>query len=421
MDNLRRLRMERVVITGLGAITPLGNSVQEFWDGLKEGRNGIAPLTKFDGEAINVHVAGEVKDFVAKDYMDRKLAKRMDPFSQYGVAAALEAVKDSQIDLEVTDPERIGVIVGSGIGGLNAMQDQIIKMHEKGLDRVAPFFVPMAIGNMVAGNISIATGAKGPNLSIVTACASGNNSIGEAFRTIKHGYADLMLAGGAEASINEIGMSGFAALNALSTSEDADAASIPFDKNRHGFVMGEGAGVIVLESLTSALKRNVKIYGEITGYGATGDSFHMTAPSPDGSGAARAMKQAMIEADITPEDIGYINAHGTSTPANDVSETEAIKLALGQEAAKSVAVSSTKSMTGHLLGGAGAIEAIAAVKALQEGIMPPTINLTTPDEACDLDYIVNKSREKEIKYALNNSLGFGGHNAVTCFKKWEGQ
>jgi 3-oxoacyl-[acyl-carrier-protein] synthase II len=411
--------MERVVITGLGAITPLGNSVAEFWDGLKNGRNGIGPLTRFDGTAINVHVAGEVRDFEAKKVMDRKLAKRMDPFSQYGVAAALEAVRDSEIDMDAINADRMGVIVGSGIGGLNAMQDQIIKMHEKGLDRVAPFFVPMAIGNMVAGNISIATGAKGPNLSIVTACASGNNSIGEAYRNIKHGYADIMLAGGAEASINEIGMSGFAALNALSTNEDPNAASTPFDKNRHGFVMGEGAGVLVLESLSSALKRKAKIYAEITGYGATGDSFHMTAPSPDGSGAARAMKQAMDEAGIEPADIGYINAHGTSTPANDSSETEAIKLALGEEAAANVAVSSTKSMTGHLLGGAGAIEAIASIKALQEGILPPTINLSTPDEDCDLDYVSNQPREKAIQYALNNSLGFGGHNAVTCFKKWE--
>ncbi|GEN49868.1 beta-ketoacyl-ACP synthase II [Alkalibacterium pelagium] len=411
--------MERVVITGLGAITPLGNSVAEFWDGLKNGRNGIGPLTRFDGTAINVHVAGEVRDFEAKKVMDRKLAKRMDPFSQYGVAAALEAVRDSEIDMDAINADRMGVIVGSGIGGLNAMQDQIIKMHEKGLDRVAPFFVPMAIGNMVAGNISIATGAKGPNLSIVTACASGNNSIGEAYRNIKHGYAAIMLAGGAEASINEIGMSGFAALNALSTNEDPNAASTPFDKNRHGFVMGEGAGVLVLESLSSALKRKAKIYAEITGYGATGDSFHMTAPSPDGSGAARAMKQAMNEAGIKPADIGYINAHGTSTPANDSSETEAIKLALGEEAAANVAVSSTKSMTGHLLGGAGAIEAIASIKALQEGILPPTINLSTPDEDCDLDYVSNQPREKAIQYALNNSLGFGGHNAVTCFKKWE--
>lgn len=410
--------MERVVVTGLGAITPLGNSVEEFWTGLKTGRNGIVPLTKFDGTDINVSVAGEVKDFQARDLMDRKLAKRMDPFSQYGVAAALEAMRDSGLDEFDFDADRLGVIVGSGIGGLQAMQDQIIKMHEKGLDRVEPLFVPKAIGNMVAGNISIATGAKGPNLSIVTACASGNNSIGEAFRQIKHGYADYMLAGGSEASVNEIGMSGFAALNALSTSDDVNTASIPFDKNRHGFVMGEGAGILILESLTSALDRGATIYAELVGYGATGDSFHMTAPTPDGEGAAKAMKMAMKEAGIEPEEVGYINAHGTSTPANDSAETSAIKLALGQEASKSVAVSSTKSMTGHLLGGAGAIEAIATVMSLKENIMPPTINSKEFDALCDLDYILNEARDKENMYALNNSLGFGGHNAVTCFKKW---
>ena len=410
--------MERVVVTGLGAITPLGNSAEEFWTGLKTGKNGIVPLTKFDGTAINVSVAGEVKDFQAKELMDRKLAKRMDPFSQYGVAAALEAMRDSGLVDYDFDADRLGVIVGSGIGGLQAMQSQIIKLHEKGLDRVEPLFVPKAIGNMVAGNISIATGAKGPNLSIVTACASGNNSIGEAFRQIKHGYADYMLAGGSEASLNEIGMSGFAALNALSTSDDADKASIPFDKNRHGFVMGEGAGVIILESLTSAKARGAHIYAEIVGYGATGDSFHMTAPTPDGGGAAKAMKLAMKEAGIEPKDVGYINAHGTSTPANDSAETSAIKLALGEEASKSVAVSSTKSMTGHLLGGAGAIEAVAVVMSLQENIMPPTINTSELDEKCDLDYILNEAREQENMYALNNSLGFGGHNAVTCFKKW---
>ncbi|SFB88748.1 3-oxoacyl-[acyl-carrier-protein] synthase II [Alkalibacterium subtropicum] len=410
--------MERVVVTGLGAITPLGNSAEEFWTGLKTGRNGIVPLTKFDGEAINVSVGGEVKDFVAKELMDRKLAKRMDPFSQYGVAAALEAMRDSGLNEYAFDADRLGVIVGSGIGGLQAMQSQIIKMHKKGLDRVEPLFVPKAIGNMVAGNISIATGAKGPNLSIVTACASGNNSIGEAFRQIKHGYADYMLAGGSEASMNEIGMSGFAALNALSTSNDPDAASMPFDKNRHGFVMGEGAGVIVLESLTSAKERGAHIYAEIVGYGATGDSFHMTAPTPDGEGAAKAMKLAMKEAGIDPEDVGYINAHGTSTPANDSAETSAIKLALGEAASKAVAVSSTKSMTGHLLGGAGAIEAIATVMSLQESILPPTINTKELDENCDLDYILGEAREKDYQFALNNSLGFGGHNAVTCFKKW---
>lgn len=412
--------MNRVVITGMGAVTPLGNSADAFWKGLKAGENGIKAITKFDASETGISVAGELKDFDPKEFMDRKVAKRMDEYSQFGVAAAVQAVEMSGIDTEKTNMDRFGVIVGSGIGGLNAMEQQIIKMHDKGPQRVAPLFVPMAIGNMVAGNISIAIGARGINTSIVTACASGNNSIGEAFRNIKHGYSDVIIAGGAEGTINEIGIAGFAALNALSTSSDPDRASIPFDKERHGFVMGEGAGVLMLESLDHALERGATIYGEIVGYGATGDGYHMTAPSPDGSGAGRAMKLAMEEAGITPADIGYINAHGTSTPANDSSETQAIKYAFG-DAAKDVAISSTKSMTGHLLGAAGGIEAVACVKALQENFLPPTIGLQVPDEDCDLDYIPNVGKEKEIQYALNNSLGFGGHNAVTLFKKWEGK
>lgn len=415
-----RTDMNRVVITGMGAVTPLGNTVDEFWDGLKAGKNGIAPITKFDATETGISVAGELKDFDATNYMPRKIAKRMDEFSRYGVAAAVQAVEMSGIDTEQTDMDRFGVIVGSGIGGLNAMQEQIIKMHDKGPQRVAPFFVPMAIGNMVAGNISIAIGTKGINTSIVTACASGNNAIGEAYRNIKHGYSDVILAGGAEGTINEIGISGFAALTALSTSTDPDRASIPFDKDRHGFVMGEGAGVLMLESLDHAVERGATIYGEVVGYGSTGDGYHMTAPTPDGSGAGKAMLNAMAEAGITPEEVGYINAHGTSTPANDSAETMAIKYALG-ETAKKVAISSTKSMTGHLLGAAGAIEAIACVKALQDDFLPPTIGLETTDEACDLDYIPRVGRQAEVRYALNNSLGFGGHNAVTCFKKWEGQ
>lgn len=412
--------MNRVVITGMGAVTPLGNSADAFWEGLKAGKNGIKAITKFDASETGISVAGELKDFDPKEFMDRKVAKRMDEYSQFGVAAAVQAVEMSGIDTEKTNMDRFGVIVGSGIGGLNAMEQQIIKMHDKGPQRVAPLFVPMAIGNMVAGNISIAIGARGINTSIVTACASGNNSIGEAFRNIKHGYSDVIIAGGAEGTINEIGIAGFAALNALSTSSDPGRASIPFDKERHGFVMGEGAGVLMLESLDHALERGATIYGEIVGYGATGDGYHMTAPSPDGSGAGRAMKLAMEEAGITPADIGYINAHGTSTPANDSSETQAIKYAFG-DAAKDVAISSTKSMTGHLLGAAGGIEAVACVKALQENFLPPTIGLQVPDEDCDLDYIPNVGKEKEIQYALNNSLGFGGHNAVTLFKKWEGK
>ncbi|MFL2100747.1 beta-ketoacyl-ACP synthase II [Desemzia sp. FAM 23991] len=412
--------MNRVVITSMGAVTPLGNSAETFWEGLKAGKNGIKEITKFDASETGISVAGELKDFDPKNYMDRKVAKRMDEFSQYGVAAAVQAVEMSGIDVEKTDMDRFGVIVGSGIGGLNAMEQQIIKMHTKGPQRVAPLFVPLAIGNMVAGNISIAIGARGINTSIVTACASGNNSIGEAFRNIKHGYSDIIIAGGAEGTVNEIGISGFAALNALSTSTDPDRASIPFDKERHGFVMGEGAGVLMLESLDHAIERGATIYAEIVGYGATGDGYHMTAPSPDGSGAGRAMKLAMDEANIQPADIGYINAHGTSTQANDSSESKAIKYALG-DAAEQVAISSTKSMTGHLLGAAGGIEAVACVKALQEGFLPPTIGLQVADEECDLDYIPNEGRAKEIQYALNNSLGFGGHNAVTLFKKWEGK
>lgn len=412
--------MNRVVITGMGAVTPLGNTVDEFWDGLKAGKNGIAPITKFDATETGITVAGELKDFDATNYMPRKVSKRMDEFSRYGVAAAVQAVEESGIDREKTDMNRFGVIVGSGIGGLNAMQEQIIKMNTKGPQRVAPFFVPMAIGNMAAGNISIAIGTKGINTSIVTACASGNNSIGEAYRNIKHGYSDVILAGGAEGTVNEIGISGFAALTALSTSTNPDRASIPFDKERTGFVMGEGAAVLMLESLDHALERGATIYAEIVGYGSTGDGYHMTAPTPDGSGAGRAMQDAMAEAGITPADVGYINAHGTSTGANDSAETMAIKYAFGEEATN-VAISSTKSMTGHLLGAAGAIEAVACVKALQDGFLPPTIGLQVPDEACDLDYIPNVGRQADIKYTLNNSLGFGGHNAVTCFKKWEGQ
>ena len=412
--------MNRVVITGMGAVTPLGNTVDEFWDGLKAGKNGIAPITKFDASETGITVAGELKDFDATKYMQRKISKRMDEFSRYGVAAAVQAFEESGIDREKTDMNRFGVIVGSGIGGLNAMQEQITKMNAKGPQRVAPFFVPMAIGNMAAGNISIAIGTKGINTSIVTACASGNNSIGEAYRNIKHGYSDVILAGGAEGTINEIGISGFAALTALSTSTDPDRASIPFDKERNGFVMGEGAGVLMLERLDHALERGATIYAEIVGYGSTGDGYHMTTPTPDGSGAGRAMQDAMAEAGITPADVGYINAHGTSTGANDSAETMAIKYAFGTEA-KNVAISSTKSMTGHLLGAAGAIEAIACIKALQESFLPPTIGFQVPDEACDLDYIPNIGRKTAIQYTLNNSLGFGGHNAVTCFKKWEGQ
>lgn len=411
--------MKRVVITGMGAVTPLGNTVEEFWDGLKNGKNGIAPITKFDASETGITVAAEVKDFDPTLYMGRKEYRRTDLYSQYAVAAAVQAVADSGLDVEAIDASRFGVIIGSGIGGLIEMESGIIKMHDKGPKRVPPMFVPMTIGNMAAGNTSIKVGAKGISLDIVTACASATNSIGEAFRNIKHGYSDVIIAGGAEGTICEIGIAGFAALTALSESTDPDHASTPFDKNRDGFVMGEGAGVLMLEELEHAKKRGATILAEVVGYGSNSDAFHMTAPTPDGSGAGEAMKMAMQEAGIGPSDIDYINAHGTSTPANDSAETKAIKYALGEEAAHSVAISSSKSMTGHLLGAAGGIEAIACVKAIENDYLPPTIGLNEPDEACDLDYVANVGREKQVRYTLNNSLGFGGHNAVLCFKKWE--
>ena len=411
--------MNRVVITGMGAITPLGNDVNSFWEGLKEGKNGIAPITKFDKKDLDVHVAAEVKDFDATKYMDRKEAKRMDLFCQYGLAAAIQAVEDSGITPENTDYDRFGVMVGSGIGGLTVMESQIIKMHDKGPTRVAPLFVPMAIGNMVAGNISMKIGARGVCTSLVTACATGTHAIGEAFRNIKHGYSDVILAGGAEGSICEIGIAGFAALTALSSSDNPDAASLPFDKKRGGFVMGEGAGVLVLESLEHAQKRGAKIYAEVVGYGATGDAYHMTAPSDGGEGAARAFRMALEQGNIKPEEVGYINAHGTSTPANDKNETQAIKSAFGEHAYK-LAVSSTKGATGHLLGGAGGIEAAFLALAIDEGVLPPTINYENPDPLCDLDYVPNEARKQEIEVGMSSSLGFGGHNAVLAFRKYKG-
>ena len=411
--------MNRVVITGMGAITPLGNTVEDFWNGLKNGEHGIAPITKFDASETGITVAAEVKEFDPSLYMGRKEYKRMDLYSQYAVAASVQAVEDAKLDVDTIDASRFGVMIGSGIGGLGEMESGIIKMHDKGPKRVPPLFVPMTIGNMAAGNTSIKVGAKGISLDIVTACASATNSIGEAFRNIKHGYSDLILAGGAEGTICEIGIAGFAALTALSTSEDPKRASIPFDKERNGFVMGEGAGVVLLESLEHAQKRGANILAEVVGYGSNSDAYHMTAPSVDGSGAGEAMKLAMAEAGITPDQVSYINAHGTSTPANDSSETLAIKYALGEEVAKQVPISSTKSMTGHLLGAAGGIESIACIKAIQENFLPPTAGLQVADEACDLDYVPNTGRAHDVTYTLNNSLGFGGHNAVLCFKKWE--
>ncbi|MGF2143822.1 beta-ketoacyl-ACP synthase II [Vagococcus fluvialis] len=412
--------MRRVVVTGIGAVTPLGNTAEEFMKNVLAGKNGIAPIKRFDASETGITVAAEVKDFDPTLYMEKKEAKRMDMFSVYGIAAATQAMEDSGLDIEKINPDRLGVIVSSGIGGMETIQNQVIRMHDKGPKRVAPFFVPMAIGNMAAGNISIKVGAKGICTSVVTACASATNAIGEAFRNIKHGYQDAILAGGAEATVCEIGISGFAALTALTPETDPNRASIPFDKDRSGFVMGEGSGVLVLEELEHALARGAKIYGEVVGYGSNSDSYHITSPNPDGSGAGKCMLLAMEEAGITASDVSYINAHGTSTPANDSGETTAIKYALGDEA-KNVPVSSTKSMVGHLLGAAGAVEALACLAALEADFVPPTIGLENQAEDCDLDYVPQTGRAHNVEYILSNSLGFGGHNAVICMKKWRGE
>lgn len=412
----------RCVITGLGAVTPLGNTVEEYWNGLKNGVCGIDYIKKFDTTDYKVKIAAEIKDFDPEQYMTKKDVKRNDLFAIYALAAGMQAFEDSKLDMEKEDADRIGVIVGSGVGGLMTMEEQVKRLTDKGPSRVSPLFITMTIGNMAAGNIAIRVGAKGVCEDIVTACATGTNAIGTAFRNIKHGYLDACIAGGAEGAICGIGVAGFTNLTALSTEEDPKKACRPFDKERNGFVMGDGSGILVLEELEHALARGAKIYGEVVGYGATADAYHVTLPEPTGEGAAKAMKFAMQEAGITPEQVGYINAHGTSTHANDVGETKAIKLAMGEECAKNIPISSTKSMTGHLLGAAGAIEAIACVKALEESFLPPTINYHTPDEECDLDYIPNVGREaKEAEYALSNSLGFGGHNGVLCFKKWTGK
>jgi len=409
---------KRVVVTGMGAITPLGNDTESFWNGLKNGVCGIDYIKKFDTTDFKVKIGAEIKDLDIEKYVAKKELKRNDMYTIYGIAAAIQAYEMSGLKEGTYDANRFGVIVGSGIGGLWTMEEQILKMGEKGPAKVSPLFIPMTIGNMVAGNIALRFGAKGICESVVTACATGTNSIGEAYRNIKHGYLDLCFSGGSEYSITKIAMAGFSNLTALSTCADPKKACKPFDKNRDGFIMGDGAGILVLEELEHAKKRGATILAEIVGYGATCDAYHMTAPSPDGDGAARAIKMAMDEAGITAKELGYINAHGTSTPANDVGETAAIKLALGDDA-YNVPISSTKSMTGHLLGAAGAIEAIVCIKALDEGFLPPTIGYTEKDEACDLDYIPNQGRKVDIKYALSNSLGFGGHNGVLCLKKWE--
>ncbi len=407
----------RVVITGMGALTPIGNDVDTFWNNAKEGKSGIDFITLVDNNLIDVKVAGEVKGFDPEPIISKKECRRLDRFEQFGIVAADEALKNSGLDLEKEDLDRIGVSIGSGIGGLETIENECGKLATGKSKRVSPFFVPMSIVNLVAGNVAIKYGLRGPCTSIVTACATGTNSIGESFRTIKHGYADVMVAGGAEAPITRIGVGGFHGMKALNSHNDPKRASIPFDKERSGFVMGEGAGVLVLESLEHAQKRGAKIYAEIVGYGSTCDAYHITSPAPDGSGAAKAMEYAIKEAGIAPEDISYINAHGTSTQLNDKFETIAIKKVFGEDT--KVPVSSTKSMTGHLLGAAGAIEAIICAKAVEEGFIPPTIGYEVPDEGLDLDYVPNEGRKQDVEYALTNSLGFGGHNATLVIKKWK--
>ena len=411
----------RVVITGLGAITPIGNDVNEFWKGIKDGKCGIDEITAFDASNFKVKLAAEVKGYNPEDYFDRREAKRLDKFSQYAMIASREAWKDSGLDKENENMERVGIILGSGIGGIETIETEQTKIIEKGPDRVSPMYIPMGISNMATGNVAIDIGAKGESIAMVTACATGTHCIGESFRMIKHGYQDVVLSGGTEASITPLSVAGFANIKALSKSTDRNRASIPFDKERNGFVMGEGAGIIVLEELEHAKARGAKIYAEIVGYGATSDAYHITSPAPDGEGGARAMKLAMQEANVKPEEITYINAHGTSTHLNDACETQAIKTALGEENAKKVMVSSTKGHTGHLLGAAGGVEAIVCSKAIQEGFVPATINYQEPDEECDLDIVPNEGRKQEVKYAISNSLGFGGHNSSILLKKYEGR
>lgn len=407
----------RVVITGLGAITPIGNTVEDFWNGIKEGKCGIDEIRAFDTSDFKVKLAAEVKGYVPEEHFEHREAKRLDKYSQYALVAAREAWKDSGLDKEKENMERVGVVVGSGIGGVETIEQENRKCVEKGPDRVSPMYIPMAILNMATGNVAIELGAKGESISMVTACASGTHCIGESYRMIKHGYQDIMVAGGTEASITPLSIAGFMNIKALSKSEDKNRASIPFDKERNGFVMGEGAGVLILEEYEHAKKRGAKIYAEIVGYGATSDAYHITSPAPDGEGGARAMKLAMQEANVKPEEITYINAHGTSTHLNDACETMAIKTALGDEASRKVMVSSTKGHTGHLLGAAGGVEAVVCAKAIQEGFVPATINYKVPDEECDLDIVPNEGRAVEVKYAMSNSLGFGGHNSTILLKK----
>lgn len=406
----------RVVVTGMGAITPIGNSVEEFWNGIKEGKTGFGPITYFDTADYRCKLAAEVKDFDPAQYMDKKSARRMEQFCQFAVAAAGQAISDAGLDMEQEDPYMVGCSVGSGIGSLQAMEREYDRLKEKGPGRVGPMLVPLMISNMAAGNVSIAYGLKGKSLNVVTACATGTHSIGEAYRTIQYGDADVMIAGGTESSITPIGIAGFSALTALSFSEDPERASIPFDKERNGFVMGEGSAIVVLEELEHAKRRRAKIYAELTGYGCSSDAYHITSPAEDGSGAATAMLNALKDGGVAPEELTYINAHGTSTHHNDLFETRAIKLAFGEHA-YDLKINSTKSMVGHLLGAAGAVEFVTCVKEIQEGYIHRTVGLRETEEELDLNYCQDSYKE-EVPYALTNSLGFGGHNASLLLKKY---
>ena len=410
--------MERVVITGIGAVTPIGNTAQEYWDGLLAGKNGIAPITRFDTEGYKASVAGEVKDFDPTAYIDKREAKHMDRFCQYALAAAAQAMEQSGLKEGSFDPFRAGTLVSSGIGGIQTFSDEQTKLNERGARRVSPFCIPMMIGNMASAHISMTYGLKGSSLSVVSACASGTHAVGEGMRAIRHGYLDIAVVGGAESSIVPIAVAGFANMHALSTESDPEAACCPFDARRSGFIMGEGAGVLVLESLSHAKARGATILAEVAGYGTTSDAYHITSPDPTGEGPARAMTMAIEDAGLTPADIDYINAHGTSTPVNDKCETDAIKMAFG-ESAQRVKISSTKSMTGHLLGAAGAIEAIACAMAVKEDKIPPTIHYEQPDETCDLDYVPKQAVSCPVSAAISNSLGFGGHNATILIRKYQ--
>jgi 3-oxoacyl-[acyl-carrier-protein] synthase II len=409
--------LRRVVVTGLGALTPVGNTAEEFWSSLVRGRSGIGPITRFDTTGFPTRIAGEIRNFDPLDFVDKKEARRLDPYLQYAIAAASLAVQDASLDTGKVDGNRFGVLIGSGIGGITTLLENHKTLLDRGPDRVSPFFIPMLIINMASGLVSMRFGAKGPNSSVATACATGNHAIGDAFKLIQRGDADVMIAGGAEAIIMPLTIAGFCAVKAMSTRNDEpERASRPFDAERDGFVCSEGAGIVVLESREHALRRDARIYAEVRGYGMSGDAHHMTAPDPEGDGAARSMAAALRDAGAAPEDVGYVNAHGTSTPYNDKFETMAIKRVFGEHARR-LAVSSTKSMTGHLLGAAGGIEAIATSLALHHGVLPPTINYEHPDPECDLDYVPNQARKQDVEVAASNAFGFGGTNATLIFAK----